>query len=213
MSEVIVYGAPQSTYVRSARMTCAEKGVAHVNAPIAFGSPEHAALHPFRRIPVFRHGDFTLYETVAIQRYVDRVFDGPALQPADPVVCARMDQWLSIVNDYVYSRVNQVLLYERLIKRFRGQQADEGRIAEAMPRIEEVFGVIEARLSENAFLAGEALTLADLLLIPIVAYCAALPEAERLIAPRPGIVRWHGALSARPSFAATAPPPAGAAAG
>ena len=30
-----------------------------------------------------RHGDFTLYETTAICRYVDGAFQGPALQPAD----------------------------------------------------------------------------------------------------------------------------------
>ena len=31
-----------------------------------------------------RHGDFTLYETSAIMRYVDEAFDGPRAPPTEP---------------------------------------------------------------------------------------------------------------------------------
>ena len=30
MTEIVLYGFPQSTYVRTARLACEEKGVAHV---------------------------------------------------------------------------------------------------------------------------------------------------------------------------------------
>ena len=33
MSEVIVFGMPQSGYVRAVRLACEEKGAAHVVAP------------------------------------------------------------------------------------------------------------------------------------------------------------------------------------
>ena len=45
------------------------------------GSASHLALHPFDRVPIFQHGDFTLYETSAIATYVDEAFEGPALSP------------------------------------------------------------------------------------------------------------------------------------
>ncbi|MEE8248170.1 MAG: glutathione S-transferase N-terminal domain-containing protein, partial [Alphaproteobacteria bacterium] len=45
MTEVVIYGFPQSTYVRTARLVCEEKGVAYDLAPVEFGSPEHLELH------------------------------------------------------------------------------------------------------------------------------------------------------------------------
>ena len=38
-------------------------------------------LHPFSKLPAFRHGEFTLFKTIAIMRYVDEAFKGPPLQP------------------------------------------------------------------------------------------------------------------------------------
>ena len=39
------------------------------------GPAFHLALHPFDRAPILRHGDFTVYETVAIVGYIDDVFE------------------------------------------------------------------------------------------------------------------------------------------
>lgn len=61
-------GDPRSTYVRSARMGFAEKGVAVTLVPASPRSPEIAALHPFARIPVLRDGELVLCETSAILR-------------------------------------------------------------------------------------------------------------------------------------------------
>ena len=42
------------------------------------GKPEHLALHPFNRVPILRHGDFTVYETSAIASYIDEAFEDRA---------------------------------------------------------------------------------------------------------------------------------------
>ena len=42
---------------------------------------DYRAIHPFQKIPTLDHGDFRLYETHAILRYLDRVCVGPALVP------------------------------------------------------------------------------------------------------------------------------------
>ncbi len=46
---------------------------------------------PFGKIPLFEHNGFCLYETGAITCYVDEAFEGPALQPQEPVNRARMN--------------------------------------------------------------------------------------------------------------------------
>ncbi|MCP4330437.1 MAG: hypothetical protein GY791_18595 [Alphaproteobacteria bacterium] len=83
MSDVVVYGFPQSTYVRTTRICLQEKGVAYTIESVDLSADDYPTLHPFRKVPAFRHDDFHLYETAAIARYVDMAFDGPALTPAD----------------------------------------------------------------------------------------------------------------------------------
>src|SRR5687768_1769407 len=53
-------------------------------------TPEHTRRQPFGRVPVVRHRDFWLYETMAIALYVDENFPEPALQAADPAERARL---------------------------------------------------------------------------------------------------------------------------
>ena len=115
MPDVTIYGPAMSTYVRTARMACAEKGVSHALEEVEFGSDAHRRLHPFAKVPILKHGDFVVYETEAICRYVDRGFAGPPLQPKDTKALARMDQWLSAVNDYVYPAMIEDLIWERLV--------------------------------------------------------------------------------------------------
>ena len=66
MTEIVLYGFPQSTYVRTARLACEEKSVAHVLEPVEFGGAAHRRLHPFATMPAMRHGEMVMYETSSI---------------------------------------------------------------------------------------------------------------------------------------------------
>ena len=79
MSEVIVFGYPQNTYVRTVRMSLEEKGIPYALEPIDLKAPEYRKRHPFAKMPAFQHGNVKLYETSAITRYIDEVFDGASL--------------------------------------------------------------------------------------------------------------------------------------
>ena len=83
MSDPILIGFPRSTFVHIVRLTLIHKDVPYTFRDIEpeMGSPTHLALHPFNRVPVLQHDDFTLYETSAIAAYVDETFEQPALQP------------------------------------------------------------------------------------------------------------------------------------
>ena len=85
---VLLYGYHYSVYVRVVRLALLEKGVAwqHVEIdPFAKEIPaDYLAMNPFGRVPTLRHGDFTLYETTAITRYIDEAFDGLPLLPSNP---------------------------------------------------------------------------------------------------------------------------------
>jgi len=211
MAHPILFGAAYSVYVRAVRLTLHEKAVPydHIDVDVfAAGGPpaEYRARHPFGRIPAFEHDGFRLYESGAIERYIDTVFPGPALQPQDPRAQARMNQALSVLDSYCY----RTLLWDIFVERVRtpalGRAPDEARIAAALPRAETCLHALSEISGTGPFLAGPTLTLADLHATPIFVYFRMAPEGAAMIARHPRIAAWLDAMAARPSIAATRSP-------
>lgn len=208
MTEVTLYGVPQSTFVRTARMAMEEKGVAYDLQPVDLADPAYEAVHPFRRMPAFRHGDLRLFETLAITNYVDDVFAGPRLRPADPRNRALMNQWISAVNDYIVKDVTRRYIVEYVLRPSGPDgKPDAAKIKEALVDVRHHLGVIDRALERAAYLAGGEVTLADLFLAPIVAYVSTMPEGDELLGACPNLARWFAAICERASFTATIPPP------
>ena len=103
MADVIIYGPPQSTYVRTARLALEEKSAPYSFGEFEFGSDAHKALHPFAKVPAMTHGDVQLFESLAIATYVDGTFDGPALQLADTLARARITSTIDYIYPYALS--------------------------------------------------------------------------------------------------------------
>jgi len=208
MARPIVYGARYSTYTRSVLLALEEKGVAYdlheVDVFRGGGTdPAYLARQPFGRIPAFEHDGFRLYETAAILRYVDEAFPGPALQPPDPAGRARMTQIVGILDSYAY----RSMVWDIFVERSRGTSEegtpDEAKIAAAIPKSAICLRAIAELMGEASYLAGDALTLADLHFVPIFAYLRLTPEGRSLIGAAPAISRWWDAVSSWPSVAAT----------
>ncbi len=102
MATLQIYGVPPSPFTRAARLACHEKGVDYelVSTPPGGTAPKN----PLGKIPMMNHGDFTLFESQAIVRYVDHTFDGPPLWPKEAHAAALCDQWLSVVCDSMVHR-------------------------------------------------------------------------------------------------------------
>jgi len=208
MADPILYGPGYSTYTRSARLALEEKGVGYQHVEVDFlqGMPEdQRARQPFGKVPAFEHDGFRLYETCAIERYVDEAFAGPALQPADPRGRARMTQIISVLDSYTYAPTVGQLVIQRLVAPLMGGTPDEAAIEAALPAVRNSMGTLEQLLGDQAFLAGESLSLADLHLAQIFAYFTATPESVPILADKPGLHRWWESVKARESMAKTEP--------
>ena len=207
MSEFTVYTIPGSPFARAVLATLEEKGARYRLAPLAPGanqSHQHLARHPFGRVPAFEHDGFVIYETQAILRYLDRVLPQPALTPADPKRAARMDQVMNINDWYLFQGVGNVIIFHRVIgPQLLGLKPDEAAIEAAMPKARTVFAELARLLGEQSFFAGEAISLADLLVAPAVAFFTATPEWAELGTPHPNLVAWLARMEARPSMQAT----------
>jgi glutathione S-transferase len=207
MSEFIVHSVPGSPFGRSVLAALEEKGARYRLAPLtpsAAKSPEHLARHPFGRIPVLEHDGFSLYETQAILRYLDRVLPQPALTPADPRRAARMDQVMNINDWYLFQGVCNVIAFQRIVgPRLLGLKTDEAAIAAAMPRARTVFAELARLLGEQPYFAGDAVSLADLLVAPQIDFMAPTPEWSELGVVNANLATWLQGMQARPSFIAT----------
>jgi glutathione S-transferase len=156
-------------------------------------------------VPAFEHDGFALYETQAILRYVAKVFSGPALVPADPKQAARMDQLIGITDWYVLNHIGVPITRPRFVEMMGGPKADDAAVAAAVPRAKICLNAIDDLKGDAPFLAGDALSLADLQLAPHMAVFAVTPEGRELLAIHPRLVDWITRMQARPSMIATDP--------
>ena len=202
---VTLLGDPRSTYVRTARMGLAEKGVAYTLQGAAPHSPEILAVHPFGRIPAFRDGEIELFETSAILRYVEESFDGPPLLPSTIMNRARCEQWVSALKDYCYDAMVRRYVLQYVFPKGSDGKPDRSVIDAAAKDISAQLAALERAYAGGEFLAGPALSLADLFLAPMIAYVEQMPEGKQLLEPVPNLRRAQAAIRSRASFAQTEP--------
>ena len=206
MTDIILYGSPFSNFVRSSRLALEEKGVEYSLEPANIKEPEYRLLHPFARMPALRHGDFRLAESSAIMRYVDEAFEGPSLQPADVRERARMMQWISAFNDYFAKIIDRQILAEIYASAVLGRPTNRATIDAALPEARDLLSILDGFLAKQPFLAGDKLSLADLMYVPHLFYLAESSETVELLVPVPHLRRWHENMSSRTSVQETVPP-------
>lgn len=212
MADPILYGFPRSTFVNIVRLILTHKDVAYRfhDLETVMGKREHLALHPFNRVPILAHGDFTLYESSAIAAYVDEAFDGPRLTPQDIHARARMNQWISAVNSYYYPYMIHHVTHERLVFPELGIASDEKVVAHALPKVELALAVAERELADGRdYLLGPALSIADFYLLPSTFAFNLTDEAKVMYPKFPAFCRWRERmedLATTKKLRATLPP-------
>jgi glutathione S-transferase len=203
MPRPIIYGFAGSSYVRSARSALEEKEVAYDFVDTGVGphkEREHLCRNPFGLVPAFEHGDFQLYETQAIIRYIDDAFGGPALQPQGIYERARMNQLIGIVDSHVRTSISAVIFIQRLVEPHHGRAPDETLIATAMPQARICVQEIARLMGSRPFLVGDQVTIADLLLFPQMDYFSMTPEGVSLLAESPEVGSWLTRMAGRRSM-------------
>lgn len=212
MSDPIVYGFPRSTFVHIVRLVLTHKEVPYTFRDLEpeMGEPTHLALHPFNRVPILQHEDFTLYETSAIVTYLDERFEKPRLQPESVHERARMNQWISSVNSYYYPYMIYHVVHERLVFPQLGIPSDEKVVAHALPKVELGLQVMERQLAHgNEHLLGSELTLADFFILPST-YAFGLTEEGKAMYPKySAFCQWRDRMESLPTvqrFRASQPP-------
>jgi glutathione S-transferase len=206
---VQLHGYQYSVYAWIARLAMHAKGLSYtwveVN-PFAKDVPEaYLAMHPFGRVPTLVHGDFVLFETSAITRYIDEAFQGPRLQPIDPKDRARASQIISVIDSYAYWPLVRQVFSHGVFRPRLGHPADAIEYQRGLEAAPLVLRAFEQLASGGRFLVADSLSLADIHLAPMIGYFTSDPRGETLLRQHHRLSAWWSAMSLAKHFVATKP--------
>jgi glutathione S-transferase len=200
---MIVYGHSLSPYVRKVLAFAAEKGIEIENRTVGLGSdePEFLEASPFRKMPGFRDGDFTICDSTAIVTYLEAVQPDKPLIPAEPKARARTI-WYEEFADTILMSPGRTLFYNRVVApRFLGLVGDDEAANRAQrDELPPIFDYLERTIPEDGFLVDGRLTLADIAVASPFAnlqHVGAAPDPEAY----PRTTAYIAAILSRPSFA------------
>ncbi|OPX54246.1 glutathione S-transferase [Oceanospirillum multiglobuliferum] len=184
---ISILGLAHSNFVRSVALVCAQKGQPYQiswqlgGKNIGFRSDEHKALHPFVKIPVIQCGDTIVTETLAICRYLDAKYPESALQPTDIEAQAQHDAWCSMAITQIDQALIRNYMVELAFPSGVDGKPDLDKLQKNKPAALNAIAIIEQQLQGQNFICGNQLTLADLLLAPMVHYAVKLRAPLTLV--------------------------------
>jgi glutathione S-transferase len=189
-------------------------------------APEYLKLNPNGVVPTLVHDGAVIIDSSVICEYIDEVFPDPPLIPADPAERARMRAWMRFVEEVPTAAVRVPSFNMVFLPRFDGLDDEQFLEAEASPRplrkhffenmgrtgfankevkasMEQLRQTCErmdrALTAEGPWLMGEAYTLADIIVAPLIDRMADLGYAN-LWSDLPTVVDWYDRMQARPAF-------------
>ncbi|MDP3253632.1 MAG: glutathione S-transferase [Hydrogenophaga sp.] len=164
------------------------------DAGMAFGvvnTPDYRALNPNGLVPLLQDGDFTLWESNAIVRYLCAREN--QLYPASLKERFDAERWM----DWQQTTLNRASgpAFVQWI-RTPAERRDAQAIAQSVAATEPLFALLDKHLEQSAFMAGDELTMADIPIACEVHRWWGLPQ------PRPAwphLERWYAQWLAMPA--------------
>ncbi len=201
---MILYGSSLSPFVRKVLAYAGEKGIELELQPTGFPnhSPEYLEASPFRKMPAFRDGDYTLANSSAIIHYLEAKFPEPALIPSEPKLRGRAIWFDEFADTIACAAVGKIFFNRIVAPRFMGREGDLAA-AEAAERDElpPILDYLERIVPDAAqFLVGDQITLAD---IAVASPFVNFRHTNTTIDPAryPRTIAWLDSILSRPSFA------------
>jgi len=189
-----ILGRTSSVNVRKVLWTCAELDLPFVHVET---DAELLARNPNALVPVIRDGDFVLWESNAICRYLANKQPHGNLLPDDPQARALVEQWM----DWQATELNSAWRYSfYALVRNSPAFRDPAAIASSVDAWNRCMRILDDHFAHGGqFVTGEFFTLADVVL--------GLSTHRWLHSPigRPHLDAVHGyyqRLSVRPAFRA-----------
>lgn len=152
--------------------------------------PTFLAINPFGQVPVIDDNGLVLSDSNAILVYLAKKYDATGRWlPSEPVAAAQVQRWLSVAAGQIASGPATA----RLITVFGAPYDADATIT----RSHVLLQVIEKTLTQQAFLAGDDATIAD---VACYTYIAHAPEGNVSLVEYPHINAWLARIEALAGF-------------
>jgi glutathione S-transferase len=197
-----IWGRKNSSNVRKALWIAEELGLPYeaLDAGGAFGvvdSPEYRAKNPNGRIPMIEDGDFVLWESNAIVRYLAaRHAPDSALYPADPQQRAIADKWMDWTTSTFAEPFRHVFWG---VLRTPAEQQDWVQLNGAIKTVQSLLIVADEALTRQPYLSGAEFGMGD---IPLGSFIYAWFEMPIERPAMPHLESWYERLKTRPAYQA-----------
>jgi glutathione S-transferase len=151
-----ILGKASSINVRKVLWTCEEIGIAYARAD---DGPE-LGQNPNGLVPVIVDGDFVLWESNSIIRYLANKWGARALLPAESQARAEVDRWI----DWQATEFNSAWRYAfSAIVRKNPAFADATQIEESKEQWTRMVAILDSQLARTGgYVVGPSFTLADI---------------------------------------------------
>jgi glutathione S-transferase len=191
---------------RRVRVFLAEKGIEVPLVSVDMGALEHksdavAARNPLQRLPVLELDDGTiLTESVAICRYFEELHPQPALFGAGALGKALVEMWQRRLELNLMLPVSQAFRHiHPAMKEWEVPQIPEWGEANK-PKTIEFLHLFDKEMASREFAAGDVYSIADI--TGLIAIDFMKPARIKVPEECTNVLRWHAAVSSRPSAAA-----------
>jgi len=193
-----IWGRLSSINVRKVVWAVQETGVPfeRIEAGAAFGvvkTPEYLAHNPNALVPLLQDGDFFLWESNVIVRYLAARYAGAPLYPTELPQRFDAERWM----DWQQTSFNPAGR-EAFIQWIRtpAEQRQSELIARSVAATEPLLAMLERHLSQRAYIAGDEFTMADIPLGCEMHRWFGLPQPS---GEWPQVQRWYASLMQRPA--------------
>lgn len=156
--------------------------------------PDYKALHPMGAAPVITDGDLVLAESGAIIEYIVAKYGKGRLTLApDHPDFAQFLFWFHFANGSLQPATGRNMILARL------KLPEDNPVLHAMKgRLDLALGLVEARLTKTAFLAGSEFTTADIMIVFTLTTMRLFLPFD--LAPYPAILAYLQRIGARPAY-------------
>ncbi|MBC7996186.1 MAG: glutathione S-transferase [Rhizobacter sp.] len=195
-----ILGKSPSINVRKVLWLCAELKLPYEHEEWGSGfkatqAPEFLAMNPNAMVPVIRDGNFVLWESNTICRYLAAREQRHDLLPTEPQARARVEQWM----DWQATELNNAWRYVFMsLVRKSPSHTDQAAVEAGIESWNHHMGILERQLARTgAYATGNSFTLADIVLGLSTHRWAAVPFAKPEL---PAVMAYYERLSEREGF-------------
>ncbi|HEY7221325.1 MAG TPA: glutathione S-transferase family protein [Candidatus Binatia bacterium] len=159
-----IWGRPDSSNVQKVLWCCGELGIEFERQDWGgkFGGNKddaYLAMNPNGLVPTLKDGEFVLWESNSIMRYLSAKYGQGRLMPARPQEMANANRWM----DWQLSTFNSAIvpLFWGLIRTPEEKRDAKGMQA-ALEKTSRAWEIVERQLSKTAYLGGGEFSLGDI---------------------------------------------------